>query len=322
MSVDVEHLLREGMTRFTVGVGAPPGLAGAVTAARRRHRRRMAIGSAVSGTATAATAAVIAVTALAPAPSAQPGGPVHALDTGYVVRHVERALTDVHRVFQGQTASNSGPSTTWGYGKWNRLLEYTGESCGHALPTGWCSQHGGSQPFIAAGTALVAGSLTYAYVSYYNRKYSLGRGLSQPGSACSADRLGLGGPPDPVSNWSSFIGATLACGTASVTGHVRVNGLWVTRVTGKPLTVALSPAYAKSVGEKYARATWSLYVDPVSYLPLRMSGSTVTYGGPRPRSSNTSVTAVRWLPATPGNIAKAKVTIPAGFTRVTSDPGP
>lgn len=128
----------------------------------------------------------------------------------------------------------------------------------------------------------------------------------------------MGGPPGVGSHWASFIGGTLACGAASVTGHVRVGGVWVTRVTGKPLTVPLSPGNSRAVREKYARATWTLYVDPVSYLPVRVVGSTATFGGPGAGSDDISVTSVRWLPATPGNIAKAKVTIPPGFTKVGS----
>ena len=41
-------------------------------------------------------------------------------------------------------------------------------------------------------------------------------------------------------------------------------------------------------------------------------------GGRWPSSTNSSVTDVRWLPPTQANIAKARVTIPAGFHRVSS----
>ena len=53
-------------------------------------------------------------------------------------------------------------------------------------------------------------------------------------------------------------------------------------------------------------------------LPVRLTGSTETFGGPAPSSNSTTVTDMQWLQPTAANIAKATVTIPAGFRQVGS----
>jgi hypothetical protein len=128
----------------------------------------------------------------------------------------------------------------------------------------------------------------------------------------------MGGPPVPTAHWSSFIRATLDCGAAKVTGHVRVNGRETIQITGKPITVRLSPGEAKSVHERYARALWTLYVNPSSYLPVRMIGVTETFGGSGGHTRFESVTNVQWLPPTPANMAQALVSIPPGYHQVSS----
>ena len=82
--------------------------------------------------------------------------------------------------------------------------------------------------------------------------------------------------------------------------------------------VKLQPGEARAVREKWARSQWTLYVDPKTYLPVRLSSSGRTYGGPAPSTYSTSVTEMQWLPPTAANIAKALITIPAGYTQVSS----
>jgi hypothetical protein len=173
---------------------------------------------------------------------------------------------------------------------------------------------------VAVGTALVAGKLTDAYVTYDDHRFSLsGPPGPQPTSACSTDAaLSMGGPLIPTAHWLAFINATLACGAAKVTGLVRINGAETTMITGKPVTVRLSAGYGKSVGAKWATARWILYVNPKTFLPVRMYGSTETFGGPAATWVSSSVTNVQWLPPTAANIAMTLVTIPAGFQQVSS----
>ena len=318
MNTDVEELLRDGMERFTAGVQAPAGLA---RTASRRRRRRLAVRAAVAcGTAAVTAAAVVAVAAGAGDP-AQTGPTLSQAHTAaYVISRVEKALAGQHLVLHGRTSSDDwGPSSSWTYGPQNRFEESTGSSCGHALPNGNCTHSGGSEPYVAVGTALIGGKLTGVYVSYFDRKWSLQPEGPIPASACSrTGAMEMASPLVPTSDWPAFIHATLACGAATVTGHVQIDGVDTVRITGSPVTVKLQPGEARAIREKWARSQWTLYVNPETYLPVRLSSSGRTYGGPAPSTYSTAVTDMQWLPPTTANIAQSLVTIPAGFQQVSS----
>jgi hypothetical protein len=299
-------------------------VAAVLARARARRLRRGLTATAAAGAALAVS--LLLVTGGEQAFGISPGQPgpgaAQARTVAYVVSRVEHALASENRVFYGRTTGNDGPSITWAYGLRNRFEEFTGRACGHTLPNGYCTHHGGSVPFLAQGTALVQGKLRGAYVTYFDRRYSLSPVWIAPPSACSKDaRLSMGGPPTPTPRWSVFIHATLACGAASVTGHVRVDGMVTTKITGKPLTIRLSAGYGKLVHEKWVQARWVLYVNPRTYLPVRMYGATETFGGRWGKVTSYSVTDVTWLPPTRANVAKALVTIPPGFHRWWGSPG-
>lgn len=303
MNTDVEDLLQDGMERFTAGVRAPAGLAGQAAGLHRQHRRRLVARTAVA----CGTAAAIAIGATFVAASGSGGdGVAQAHTVAYVTSRVENALAGEKLVFVGRSHGNTwGSTVTWAYRSRSRFEEYSA-----------------GRPYLAQGTALVDGKLVAAYVTYFDHRYSLAPLGSQPGSACSTTTaLSMSAPIIPTTNWSSYIDATLACGAATVTGHVMINGVETTKITGKPVTVKLSSGYAKTVHAKYATARWVLYVNPRTYLPVRMAGSTQTYGGSAGSSTSSGVTNVQWLPATPANAAKALVTIPPGFHRYTGPAG-
>jgi len=320
MKTDVEELLVDGMGRFTEGVRAPAGLAS--TAARLRRRRRTIRGAVACGTAAVtAAAAVVTVSAAGGSASRAPATVTQTHEVAYVVNRVKAALTTENLVFQGKTTGTYGPSTTWAYGHWWRWEEFTGKACRHALPSGDCTHRGGSERYLATGTARASGKLTGAYVTYYNHEYSLSPiTTALPTSACSRTaRLEMGGPGiAPGDHWADFINATLACGAAKVTGHVWINGVQTIQITGKPITVRLPAGEAKAVREKWARDGWTLYVDPSTYLPMRITSWNATFGGPAPRTSGSEVMDVEWLKPTAANTAKALVTIPPGFRQVRS----
>jgi hypothetical protein len=251
---------------------------------------------------------------------AQPGSDLaQARAAAYVIGRVKTALAAEHRVFVGRTlGTGDEPSVTWAYGAHNRFEEFTGPQCGQVNSSGDCSHQGGSTRYLAEGTALVNGKLTGAYVTYFDHKYSLSPVYRVPPSACGRTALEMGGPPVPTAHWSSFIKATLDCGAAKVTGHVWINGQETIEITGKPITVRLSRGYGKTVHERYARALWTLYVNPSTYLPVRMIGVTETFGGSGGHTRFESVTNVHWLPPTPANVARALVTIPPGYHQVSS----
>lgn len=298
----------------------------AVLVARARARRRRQV---VSGGLAASAAAAVAVVLVMGGGSVfgltggkAPAGAARARTVAYVVKRVENALASNRMVFSGISHSDGQLSVTWAYGQRNRFEEFTGKKCGHALPSGECTNRGGSERFLADGTTFVHGKLTGTYVTYFDRRYSLSPVWTPPPNACSAQAAQqVGGPGVPTTHWSTFLRATIACGAAHVTGHVRIDGVETTRITGKPVTVKLSPGYAKVIHEKWARTYWTLYVDPTTYLPVRMSGATYMFGGPMASYTSSSVTDVRWLPPTRANIAKASITIPPGFHRWRGLPG-
>jgi hypothetical protein len=298
MTLDVEDLLRQGMERFAEQVPVPSGLAH--RAARARRRRLATRAAAAAGTAAVAAAAVIAATGGADAG----GSATQARTTAYVVSRVEKALAGQHLVLRGHTAGGGwGPSFYWAYGPRNRFMELTGSG----------------EPFIAVGTALIGGKLTGVYVTYYNRKWSLLPEGAAPASACSmTGTLEMAGPAAPARDWPAFIHATLACGAAAVTGRTWIGGVETVRITGSPVTEKLSPGEARAIHEKWLRSRWTLYVNPHTYLPVRLSGSNYTYGGPMPSYYTTGATDIRWLRPTAANIAKTLVTIPPGFRHVRS----
>ena len=299
MNTDVEELLREGMERFTAGVRAPAGLA---DTARRLHRRRLAVRAAVAcGTAAVTGAAAVAVTVAATGTAARTGpGGARAQTAAYEVQRVEKALAGTNLVFYGQSTSNGGPGPTWAYGAQNRVEEFFR-----------------GKPYTVQGTAVIHGKLTGVYVMYFNRTWSLLPEFA-PENACSTQgALEMGGPPLPTNHWSNFINQTLACGAASVT-HVQIDGVDITKITGRPVTVRLHPNYAKVVHEKWSRAGWTIYVNSRTYLPVRIIGWTETFGGTGGDTLFRSVTDAHWLRPTAANIAKTLVTIPPGFRHVKS----
>ena len=296
----------------------------ALVARARARRRRQVLSGGVAVSAVAAIAVLLA-TAGQPGPGQPPmasGSTPEAQTTAYVVKRVESALAQNRMVFRGTSNSMGQLSVTWAYGRRSRFVEFTGKECGHSLTSGECTHRGGSERFLADGTTFVHGKLTRVYVTYFNRRYSLSKGWNSPPNACSAEAaMEVGGPGVATAHWSAFIRATIACGAARVTGHVLIDGVETTKISGKPVTVKLSPGYAKVIHEKWARSYWTLYVDPTTYLPMRMFGATYMFGGPMASYTSSSVTDVRWLKPTRANVAKATITIPPGFHRWWGLPG-
>jgi hypothetical protein len=331
------EVIAEGRRRVAASAAAP-GFAGARrgaargTAAGLLRPRRRAVRVVVACGAAAAVAIGVAVTvgtggAAGPAKPAG-GSAAYARLAAYVTKRVENALAGQNLVFVGRSDSPAwGNTVTWAYGSRNSFEEYwpatdqrdrivNGKRLWDFPP-----QLRG-QPYLAQGTALVGGKLVYAYVTYFDHRYSLAPLTAQPSSACSTNEaLSMGGPVIPTTRWTAFIDATLACGAASVTGHVMINGVETTKITGKPVTVRLSPGYAKTVHEQWVTGRWTLYVNSATYLPVRMYGSTESYGGSAGRYTSSSVTDVQWLKPTAANIAQALVTIPPGFHRFYGNPG-
>jgi hypothetical protein len=279
----------------------------------RRLRRALAIRAAIAcGLAAVTAASVLTVQGISARNEA-----------AYVTMRVEKALANDNQVFVGVSGDNlEGRTISYAYGNQHQFEEYWPTVDGKDRVVNgkhlWDVPPGDrGLPYLADGTAMVGGRLAGAYVTYFDHKFSLSKVGWMPTSACSTEAaLTMGGPVTPTNGWSAFINSTLRCGAASVTGHVRINGVETTKITGKPVTVRLSKGYSKVIRAKWAQTSWALYVNPKTFLPVRMYGATKTYGGRGGSNVFSAVTNVQWLPPTPANIAKSLVTIPPGFKRV------
>ncbi len=327
MNGDVEELVREGLDRLTADVRVPAEM---VARARTRVRRRKIAARAALACGTAAvTAAAVMAAAGVGAPRGT-GGATNAQTTAYVIKRVQNALAAENFVIQGQATgsmtvsvhghkvrSSNGTSMSWSYGNRSRFMEFTGRSCGQVTSNG-CTHRGGSELYLAAGTALIGGKLTGAIVTYFDHKYSLHPLGQDHVKACSRTaQLTLGAPAVTMPNWPAFIKAMLGCGAATVTGHARIGGVETTVISGS-IDVPLPKGYARTIKEARERVRYTLYVDSTTYLPVRAYGSDETYGGANGTTVSASVTNVQWLPPTAANIAKALITIPPGYTQVSS----
>jgi hypothetical protein len=322
MNSNLEELLRDGMSRFAEGTQAPGGLA---RTAVRLHRRRVTVRVCAAGGCFAIVAAAAVVLATGVIRTTAGPAPMQARDAAFVTKRVESAVSGQNLVAEARYSDNmDGAMTTWTYGSYYALLQYwpTADYRGRIVN----GKHLWDFPpadrgklSSAQGTAIVGGKLMWAYVTYNDQRYSLtpvsaSWNSSLPKSACSTTaRLQMGGTPVIGATWSQYINSTLRCGDAVVTGGVRISGHETTEITGKPVTVRLSPGYAKAVQEKWATVRWTLYVNPKTYLPVRMYGSTQTYGGQAGNQVSSGWADVTWLKPTPANIGQALVTIPPGF---------
>jgi hypothetical protein len=317
MNTDVEDLLRDGMERFTENVRAPAGLA---REAGRLHRRRVAVRAALAGSAVTVVAVSAAIAVIAAAGAT--AGRTQAQTVAELTRQVRKAVANDNMVYVGRTNSFDGLNMVWAYGRRSRWVEYWPATDYRDRVVGgrhlwdFPPQYRG-QAYSAEGSALVGGELMGAYVIYPDRKYNLSRKLPVQSSACTTTgALEMGGPAVVGINWKSFIDEMLACGAASATTNVRLGAQETTKITGRPVTVRLSPGYSKVVRADWVTVRWALYVNPRTYLPVRIEGSTKTYGGAAGTSLSSEVTDVQWLPPTTANVARTLVTIPAGFQRV------
>lgn len=243
-----------------------------------------------AGTAAVTAAALIAVTGSGTEPGT--GGAANARTIAYVAGRVESALAAENFVIQGQATGtysspvhghqvrhSSEPASSWTYRNRWRMEEFTGSSCGHALPDGDCTHRGGSEPYWAQGTARIGGRLLSAYVTYYDHRYSLSPLGHFHLKACSTTaQLVLGGPAVTMPSWPAFIKAMLGCQHATVTGYTRIGGRETIVISGL-IDIPLSKGYARTVKESRVRVRYTLDVDSAAYLPVRAYGSTETYGG-------------------------------------------
>ena len=298
-----EGSLRGLFARATVGEEPP--LGSLIEDARRTAitmRRRQRLWRATGGLAAAAVLAA-AIPVLSAAAGSGGTGPVRLQTAAYVVSHVEKAIAGGNYVLHAESAVTgtdvSGRAVTWAYRGRTRYEQYRPSS---------------GQLATDNGTAIIDGKLTGVVVTYQPGTWyrmPLDAFTGGPVNGCGAHALAAVGGNPP--NWPSFIRAALACGAAAVAGYAKVNGAETIKINSD-VTVALGDG---SRGARL-RVRYTLYVNPATYLPVRMVSGPVLrlHDGQQSPASFSSVEDLQWLPPTAANVAKVSVPIPAGFRQL------
>jgi hypothetical protein len=306
MSTDIEQDLRGAMERFTRDVRVPPGLA--VKAYRHQQKRRVTTRAvAAAGTVTAAAATAVAVAGATGAFGSAGPSPAQATYTAYVVSHVQHALA-------ASRLANLVEADRTVFSPGSTLQPFPDALVGSAGGTGAGSQwsasytlrwiyHGSAElsSFTASGQRVFDWVITPAgrttAVIYGNDTWwtapeaspGPGPGGGGPARGCiRGQEIVLGGGSG--NGWPAFIRSQLACGAYTVAGRQMIDGIDTIKITG-------------------TSSSFTFWVNPVNYLPVRAN-------------LGSRQTDFRWLPASPANLARLNVTVPAGFKQVPAPPPP
>jgi hypothetical protein len=310
MNTDVELLLRESLDRLTADARVPSGMAGRVLA-RRRRRRAAGYSAAIAAAAAVTAAAVLAAAGGMSGPAsgharAAAGrtttGP--ALATAYVVRRVENAIANddqVMRETQSLVAPKGGSAAFFdGQPSYESVTwAYQGRNSTEIL-----GAHGHLQATL--GTGIVDGRIRGVQVDYILHRWGFIPGylFTGPANACSTPVF-LGATGESV-NWPSVIVRTLACGRYKMAGYAQIHGADTIKITGS--WVLHDPA---------TTITDTLFVNPATYLPIRITQSTTAPG----LHGSLNSAGIQWLPPTAASRARASVTVPCGYQQVNSTSG-
>jgi len=328
MTTDLEELLREGIDRLTADAGVPPGMVGR---ARRRHRqRRIAIrASAAAGTALVVAVAVAAVVATSAAGrGAQPGyGGTPAQTVAYLTARTQRALAGERQAIEEIQISARGAA--FGLTVLNMALSLEKNPVGSAVVPGvlakvaaprmisWNYRGRSLTEGVSAAGGLVFHStlnevtkrsgrqVTQVFGAAYparTRWQTILRGQSGPALRLTCQTaLDLAAPGS--SDWRAVLTKALSCGLYHLGGRQEVDGVEAIKLT-------LKPQHGIPIGE-------TIWVDPATYLPVRLSATWLPAHGPRSLITYN----YRWLPPTQGNLAAwhaaiRRATIPPGFRKL------
>ena len=309
MNGAMEDLLREGLDRLTADVGVPAGIAGKARAHLRR--RKIAVRAALAGgTAAVTAAAVVAATGTG---QGTPGLP-RSHTAAYVISNVENALAATNEVVQTETVFSAPypPVMGWVYRTDTRLTQsgFIPPAMAQGMP--WAQ----GRVNWAVGTTKVHGRRIYAQIDYRHHRWANAGILGFAPSGCTTrlDIVEFNGP----ANWAPYLRHALACGLFKVTGHARVNGVETIKLTGSMTDRHFWSQLPHGDGSGPLQVDATLYVNPKTYLPVLVIWYNRTHyrdGSPLDGTVREDITA---LPPTPGNIAKANVSVPSGFRKVPS----
>jgi hypothetical protein len=301
---DVEEMALRDLFAGATGGDEPP-LGSLIEDAHRAAvatRRRRTVRATGGLAAAAALAAVIGASGALTGPGS---APVRVRTAAYVAARVQRAIATVNRVMHAEGTvtlpggAGAGHVVTWAYHGRARNEQYR--------PGGW-------QLETDAGSAVVDGRLTGVIVTYHPDTWyriPLDTVTGGPTTGCGAGALAVAGdnPPD----WPSFIRAALRCGAATVGGRTEVGGVATIKINGH-----VTIPQGSGPGSARLRVRYTLYVNPATYLPVRMAAPPVLlrFQGGRGKGGPISLALTedfQWLPPTAANVAKVSVPIPAGF---------
>jgi hypothetical protein len=320
MTNNVEDLLREGIDRLTTTTAStdPDAPATLLHRARRHNRRRrQAITATLAAGAAATAAAVIAATSTS-------GTNVNALPgqtITYVATRAEQALAQLNPSqaievntltvrgagdlgFSSMQSTAANPASApvpnplsgvharsevdWSYG--GLFLQHGYSAAGKLVYT------------ITTGSQGYSGAAYPARIRWHNPL--TGGSSSPPGGepALDCDHAGFGWP-----TWKQGISKALSCHLFTLAGNQQVDGINTIKLIRKPLTVE---------GQTTRETLW---VDPKTYLPLRIS---TTSSAPR-QGTATLTDSFRWLSPSPANLAQlhaasGRGVIPASFRALPS----
>ncbi len=305
MNGNVEELLREGLDRLTAHADVPAGIAHRARVHRRR--RKIATRTALACGTAAVVAAAVIVAAL---PGRGVPAPAQARTTAYVISRVKNALANKNIVIQTKyTFSPAFPSiTVWNYRQDVRSVQ-TGYLWVKGVP--WAQ---GNVDWVD-GTAIIHGKRAAIEADYRHREwYPTGQGLVLP-NGCTG---GLDLAEFNTTNWDTYVPETLSCGEFKVAGHAWIDGKYTIKITGSKTDPHWWGGRGEGRGPLKVYATF--YVDPSTYLPVRVIWSNWTHWRDGKPLHGTVREDIQALPATPRNVAKAIIKIPAGFHRVPGAP--
>jgi hypothetical protein len=307
MNGAVEDLLREGLDRLAGDADVPAGLAH--RARTRQRRRKMATRTALAcGTAAVAATAVI----VAAGPGRGLPAPVQARATAYVMWRMRNALADKNAVIRTEfTFSPAFPAITqWTYHKNERSVQ-TGVL--HVPGVPWAQ---GTVHWVD-GTTVINGKRAWIEADYRQREwYTTGQSLILPnGCKSSLDLAEFN-----QTNWATFVPQTLSCGRLRVAGHAWIDGKPAIRIVGSMTERNWWGGHGEGRGPLKVYAT--MYVDPSTYLPVRVIWSNWTHWRDGKPLHGTITEQISALAPTPANVAKASITIPARFRRVSGSRPP
>jgi hypothetical protein len=303
--VRTEELLRDGLAEVGERISVPAGLGLRAHEHWRRARRVRRTRRAVLSGAAMVTAGALALTLTGGSAGAGRGFGAAEQPTAFTVRQVDAALSAASSAGLVQYATmvlppgsgapidppyigaqdnphNTRPVFRQFYDQGRYAATFYGRPGDEIFATR-----------VVTGSRQVASTV----VSYFNHTWWHSTGPADPPVS---SQWCYGGPGGWISNWIPVVRSLLAC------RDVKINNT--------PGRLDGQAAIELSQWEPHL-GSWYLWVNPVTYLPLRLTN--VWFGS----DHGTSVTTFQWLRPTSANLAPFRLSVPRGYREVSAPVG-